>query len=148
MTTTSLPLVLLPGFMCDARLWHALQPALATIGPLILCEPLQGDSIEAMALHVLPQLPEQCHLIAFSMGGYVARHLAAIAPQRVRSLSLLNTSARASSAEEVQRNQQQIRMLQTFHIVGKPALHCNALSIRPILSAKLYWIYCSLCHSI
>ena len=119
MTATSLPLVLIPGFMCDARLWHAVQPALSTIGPLILCEPLQGDSIEAMAQQLLPQLPEQCHLIAFSMGGYVARHLAAIAPQRVRSLSLLNTSARASSVEEVQRNQQQIRMLLTFPYRGQ-----------------------------
>ncbi|MBR7779606.1 alpha/beta fold hydrolase [Undibacterium rugosum] len=119
MTTTSLPLVLLPGFMCDARLWHAVEPALATQGPLLLCGPLEGDSIEAMALHVLPQLPEQCHLIAFSMGGYVARHLATIAPERVRSLSLLNTSARASSVEEVQRNQQQIRMLQTFPYRGQ-----------------------------
>ncbi|MBC3870988.1 alpha/beta fold hydrolase [Undibacterium oligocarboniphilum] len=112
-------IVLIPGFMCDHTLWQAIQPELQQWGALQLAGITQDSDINAMAERILPQLPARCDLIGFSLGGYVARRIAVLAPERVRRLVLLNTSARASTVAELAANQQQIRMLQTFPFRGQ-----------------------------
>lgn len=117
--TAPVPTVLIPGFMCDHTLWQAIQPELQQWGPLQFASITQDSDIGAMAERILLQLPARCDLIGFSLGGYVARRIAVLAPERVRRLVLLNTSARASTAAELAANQQQIRMLQTFPFRGQ-----------------------------
>lgn len=55
-------------------------------------------TVELMALDALALLDAQgwpsAHLVGHSLGGLIAQHLALCAPQRVRSLALLNTFAR------------------------------------------------------
>lgn len=116
---TQSPIVLIPGFMCDASLWQFMQDGLAELGPLQFASLSLSASIEQMAQDLLPDLPDNCSLIGFSMGGYVARRLAWLAPHKVRRLVLLNSSARATSAAEIARNQQQIRMLQVIPYRGQ-----------------------------
>src|SRR4051812_296462 len=53
-----------------------------------------------MAQHVLVGAPEHFALIGFSMGGYVARHIACLVPKRVQALVLVATSARADTPEQ------------------------------------------------
>lgn len=120
-TNHSTDIVLISGFMCDASLWRSMETGLQTLGHLHYADLTEGDSIESMAATIAADLPDRCVLIGFSLGGYVARHLATLAPEKIRKLVLLNTSARATTAEEIQRNQQQIKMLQTFPYKGQTA---------------------------
>ncbi|MFZ6656339.1 alpha/beta fold hydrolase [Undibacterium sp. TJN19] len=112
-------LMLIPGFMCDTSLWDSVRAGLEELGQTHFAGLNQDDSIEAMAEHLLPNLPSACVLIGFSLGGYVARHLAWLAQDRIAGLVLLNTSARASTELELARNQQQIKMLATYPYKGQ-----------------------------
>ena len=92
-------LLLIPGFMADATLWNAMTDDLAPFGPLVATDLSQGEDIETMAAALLSDAPERFVAVGFSMGGYVARELARIAPERVTALILIATSARGDTEE-------------------------------------------------
>ncbi len=98
-------LVLLPGFMLDAGLWDELAPLIAPLGPVIHGDLFQDATMEAMAARVLAGAPDRFVLVGFSMGGFVAREVARMAPGRVRALVLVGTSARGDSAAQRARRQ-------------------------------------------
>lgn len=89
-----LPLLLLPGLLCDARLWRDPAEALADIAPVHQADLTQDDSVAGMAARVLATAPPVFALAALSMGGYVAFEILRQAPARVARLALLDTSAR------------------------------------------------------
>ena len=99
-------LVLLPGFMCDADLWSDMAPALARVGQIHYGNVYQDDTLEGMARRVLAEAPERFVLVGFSMGGFVARVLALMAPERISGVAFVASSARAYSPEERARRQQ------------------------------------------
>lgn len=90
----SLPLLLLPGLLCDERLWRDPAHALAGVAPIHHADLTRDDSVAAMAARVLATAPPVFALAALSMGGYVAFEILRQAPQRVARLALLDTSAR------------------------------------------------------
>lgn len=92
--------VLLPGFMADAALWDDVLPALRQIGPVSHGDLSRCAGIPEMAKAVLAQAPERFALVGFSMGGYVARAVTRMAPERVCALVLVATSARADTPEQ------------------------------------------------
>ncbi|MFT3818437.1 MAG: alpha/beta fold hydrolase [Rubrivivax sp.] len=59
----------------------------------------QHDGLDAMADALLAEHAGALHLVGASMGGMVALHAALRAPQRVASLALLGTTARADTPE-------------------------------------------------
>ena len=87
-----LPLLLLPGLLCDAAVWSRLGPALALGAQPLPAAPLQGSSIADMADAVLAAAPPRFALAGFSMGGQVAMEVCARAPGRVERLALLSTN--------------------------------------------------------
>jgi pimeloyl-ACP methyl ester carboxylesterase len=93
--------ILLPGLACDAGLWSAQQPALATRHAVQVSTVHQrADTLLGMAALLLRELPPGPQvLVGASMGGMVAMHAALLAPQRVAGLALLGTSARADTPE-------------------------------------------------
>lgn len=95
--------ILLPGLACDAGLWRAQLPALATRHRVHVSDVQQRcDALPAMAAQLLRELPVGRHvLVGASMGGMVAMHAALQAPGRVAALGLLGTSARADTPELV-----------------------------------------------
>jgi pimeloyl-ACP methyl ester carboxylesterase len=93
MSKQSRSLILIPGLLCDARLWTEQTQALADIARCLIPDLTAHESIERMAESVLSQAPEQFALAGFSMGGCVALEVVARAPHRVRQLALLSTSA-------------------------------------------------------
>ncbi|HTR87958.1 MAG TPA: alpha/beta hydrolase [Reyranella sp.] len=99
-------LVLLPGFMCDAELWKDMVPDLERLGHVHYGNVYQDDTLEGMARRVLAETPDQFVLVGFSMGGFVARVLALMAPERVTGVAFVASSAREYTAEERQRRQQ------------------------------------------
>lgn len=84
------PLLLLPGHMCDRRLWSALD--LGT-RPSRHADLAADDRVEAMASRVLAAAPPRFVACGFSMGGIVAMQLAARAGERLAGLVLLDTNA-------------------------------------------------------
>ncbi len=98
----SLPLVLLPGMMCDGRLF---APQMAALGRrAVQVSPVtEHDSVQALAADVLAHAPPRFALAGLSMGGIVAMEVARQAPDRVDRLALLDTNPRAE-APEVQAN--------------------------------------------
>jgi pimeloyl-ACP methyl ester carboxylesterase len=88
------PLLLIPGFMCDARMWGDL-PALLHPREARHCLPTQADTVQALAAHVLADAPPRFALAGLSMGGIVAMEVLAQAPSRVTRLALLDTNPRA-----------------------------------------------------
>lgn len=89
--------VLAPGYMLDRDLWADVEAGLGMVGRLSYADLSKDSSIEAMAHRLLAEAPEQFVLIGFSMGGYVAREAARLAPERVTALVLIATSARGDS---------------------------------------------------
>lgn len=90
----SLPLLLLPGLLCDERLWRDPAAALADVAPVRQADLTCDDSVAGMAARVLAEAPPVFALAGLSMGGYVAFEILRQAPQRVARLALLDTSAR------------------------------------------------------
>ena len=86
-------LVLLPGLICDERLWRDVIVGLDARS--IVADLTQDDSIAAMAARTLAAAPARFALAGLSMGGYVALEIMRRAPKRVTHLALLDTSARA-----------------------------------------------------
>ena len=91
-------LVLLPGLLCDGRIWQTQTEALADVAQCVIADLSQDDSILALAARVLQhvQAPQFC-LAGHSMGGYVALELMRQAPQRVQRLALISTQAGGDS---------------------------------------------------
>ncbi|UPY36777.1 alpha/beta fold hydrolase [Sediminicoccus sp. KRV36] len=98
----SIPLLLLPGLLCDARLWRDCLPPGAE--PRI-ADLTRQDSIAAMARQALELVAGEGRfaVAGLSMGGYVALEIWRQAGPRISHLALLDTSARADTPEQTQR---------------------------------------------
>lgn len=122
-------LILLPGFMCDADLWTDVEPALDARWRVEYGDLFSDSSIEAMAGRVLDAAPERFVAVGFSMGGFVARAMALTAPERLRALVLIATSAMGTMPEHAARNRERRERIagQPFHGLSrgnlKRALH-------------------------
>ena len=101
------PVVLLPGMMCDARLWG--QVMVAFSGRAVLHAPLtQADTTAGLAQAVLALAPPRFALCGLSMGGIVAMEIVAQAPLRVERLALLDTNPLAETPQVQARRAPQI----------------------------------------
>lgn len=102
-------LVLIPGNMCDARLWHEVRdiPGWNTIDAPLLAQ----SSVTAMASAVLDSVDHEMIPVGFSMGGIVALEMARQAPERVKAMVLIDTNAGADLPERASlRPAQQVRV--------------------------------------
>lgn len=98
-------LLMIPGFMLDADLWRDVEPALAPWGPVTHAVATEGDTLAEMAQAILRNAPPTFTLVGFSMGGYIAREILRQAPERVKTLILIATSARGDSEVQARRKQ-------------------------------------------
>ncbi|GAB5504941.1 MAG: alpha/beta fold hydrolase [Rhizobiaceae bacterium] len=102
------PLILLPGMMCDERLF---APQMDVLGDDrdVLVPRLDQLTIEGMARHVLDMAPDRPLAVAgLSMGGIVAMAMAGLAPERVARLALLDTNHHADAPERFDIRNRQI----------------------------------------
>lgn len=105
------PLVLVPGLLCDAALWHPILAPLAAVRTVVIVDVTQDETIEAMAESVLDQAPPGRFAIAgLSMGGYVAMAVARKWAARVAGLAFLNTTARPDAPDRSDQRRQLIAM--------------------------------------
>ncbi len=117
-----LPVVLVPGLNCSARLYAEQVPALWRFGPVQVADHTRDDSMDAIAARILRHAPLRFALAGLSMGGYIALTIARQAPARVSKLALLDTSARPETPEQSERRKPQIALAQNGRFAEVPAL--------------------------
>ena len=114
--TDSLPIVLVPGLNCSARLYAEQIPALWRFGPVTVADHTRDDSMTAIAARILAAAPPRFALVGLSMGGYIALEIMRQAPQRVAKLALLDTGSRPETPEQTARRRPRIELAKAGHM--------------------------------
>lgn len=91
----TLPLLLLPGMMCDARLFAPQISALESERDVFSGDITGADTVPDIARQVLGRAPPRFALAGLSMGGIVAMEMVAQAPDRIAGLALMDTNPKA-----------------------------------------------------
>ena len=84
-------LILVPGLLCDAKVWQPQIDALSDLATIQVCEHGTQDSLPGMARTILEAAPPRFALAGHSMGGRIAVEVMRIAPERVTALGLFDT---------------------------------------------------------
>lgn len=119
---SSLPIVLIPGLTCSARLYADQIPALWRFGPVTIADHTRDDSLAAIARRILAASPPLFALAGLSMGGYIAFEIMRQAPERVAKLALLDTGARAETPEQTERRKVVIALAKSGRYAEVPDL--------------------------
>jgi pimeloyl-ACP methyl ester carboxylesterase len=85
------PLVLIPGFMADAR---SFMPQLVHLGasrPVIVLTPGLADTVEKVAAEAAPNLPARFAVLGHGLGGNIAIELLRRRPEAVSRIALIAT---------------------------------------------------------
>lgn len=91
------PLLMLPGTLCDARVF---APVLDELGLAAIVPELGGASTAAeLAAKIIPTMPARISLVGFSLGAVVAFEIIAQAPDQVERLALIGGNAGMLPAE-------------------------------------------------
>ncbi|WP_126623149.1 alpha/beta fold hydrolase [Oceaniglobus ichthyenteri] len=86
------PLVLLPSFMADARIWGAQIETFSQTHAIHLAHVGYEGSVEDMAEMALVGAPETFSLAGHGLGAMVAIEMLRRAPERVRRIALMSTN--------------------------------------------------------
>ena len=94
--------ILLPGLACDEEVFRDQAEALRSRGPVHVSDAhTRCATLPAMAAALWAERPGPQVLVGTSMGGMVALEMARQAPQRVRGIALLGSTARPDTPELV-----------------------------------------------
>lgn len=115
----------IPGTMCDQRLWGKLAALLPDyVAPNHVAPnyvPLyQARSRAQMQSLIAARTAPQAHIVGFSLGAYLALEHALNHPERVASLVLIASSARALRPEEKERRLRTMTALEKHAYAGMP----------------------------
>ncbi len=103
-----IPLILLPGMMCDSRLFSPQISSLSSKVPILSVPLTQHDTMSGLAKSVLDCAPEKFALAGLSMGGIVSMEVLRQAPDRVSGVALMDTNPLAELEEVKLRRAPQI----------------------------------------
>ena len=84
--------LLVPGMMCDSRVFGPQIEALSRDHAVTVANVSKAHSIREMAADVLFQAPPRFALCGLSMGGIVAMEILRRVPERVTRLCLISTT--------------------------------------------------------
>jgi pimeloyl-ACP methyl ester carboxylesterase len=103
-------IVFLPGLLCDEALWAHQTAHLSDTAEVMVGDLTRDESVSDMAERILEEAPDTFALAGLSMGGYVAQEIMRQEPERVERLALIDTQARADTAEQVKTRKDLIRI--------------------------------------
>ena len=118
----TMPLVLVPGLLCSARLFAPQIAALWPHGPIMVADHRRAQTMDEIADHILADAPPKFALAGLSMGGYMAFAMLRRAPDRIAKLALLDTSARADTPEQTAARERLIGMAEAGQLADVVAL--------------------------
>ena len=94
-------LLLVPGMMCDARVWAPQLDALQTIANVSVADLRDPDTLTGQARAVIDQIGDgPCALAGLSMGGLVALEVMRLAPERITHFALWDSNAGADPSDK------------------------------------------------
>ncbi|PIE13069.1 MAG: alpha/beta hydrolase [Rhodobacterales bacterium] len=93
------PLVLIPGMMCDARLYAPQIDVMSREMGVMVAPATVGERIEEIASNILTMAPAKFALAGLSMGGIIAMEILRRAPDRVTRIALLDTNPLAETPQ-------------------------------------------------
>ena len=113
----ALPLLLVPGLMCDHTVWDPLLPQLSSSHACTVVDHGDANSLPQMAVQLLQDASPLFYLAGHSMGARVALEVLRIAPERVAGVALLDTGylpklAGAAGEEEVRKRMALLQIAQ------------------------------------
>lgn len=111
-----IPLVLLPGMMCDARLFAPQITAFSGTRP-VMVSPLIGKDVSEIAQGILAHAPPRFAIAGLSMGGIIAMEVLRQAPARVMRLALLDTNPRSETLQVQAMREPQIAAVQNGDLI-------------------------------
>jgi len=117
-----LPIVLVPGLTCTARLYRAQVEALWPFGQITVADHRRDADIKATSARILRHAPPRFALAGLSFGGYIAFEMMRQAPERIAKLALLDTSAQPDTAAQTATRNSWIDLAQTGRYGEIPAL--------------------------
>lgn len=124
-------ILLLPGMMCDARLWAGQEPHFQQ--PVFHADFRSQDSIAELAKSVLAEAPERFAMAGLSMGGIVAFEIWRQAPERVTHLALLDTNPHAEAPDR-----QSMRLQQIEAAASGQLRQLATESLKPLYLAQMH----------
>ncbi len=122
-------LLLLPGMMCDERLWKRQIEVLDV--NCFVADLMSHDNIPNIATAILETAPESFAVAGLSMGGIVAFELWRQAPQRITHLALLDTNPHADTPDK-----RTMRMDQVRQVLSGQLKKLATESLKPAYLAK------------
>jgi pimeloyl-ACP methyl ester carboxylesterase len=146
MTAARQKLVMIPGLLCDARLWAHQSEHLSDIADCSVADITGAESVDALADRVLAAALERFALAGLSMGGYVPHAIMRRAPGRVTRLALIDTSARADTEDQLVRRKQLIDMTRFGKFKGQRTGCCPSSSTRTGSSKQSLQKISKRCH--
>jgi pimeloyl-ACP methyl ester carboxylesterase len=90
-TAPHLTLILIPGLLCDERVWAHQRVALADFADVRVAEHGMVNTLPALAENILEHAPKRFAVAGHSMGGRVALEVFRAAPERVAGIALMDT---------------------------------------------------------
>jgi len=97
--------------MLDETLWDEVVPLLQWQAPVHRLPLGPGTTTDEIARSVARAAPERFVLVGFSLGGYIARKVAELFPERVVALVLVASSLESDTPERAKAKQDAIRAL-------------------------------------
>ena len=104
--------VLIPPLLCSARVYAPVLDDVWRYGQVSVADTRSDDTIALMAERILHEASGEVVIAGTSMGGYVALEVVRQAPERVRGLALVSTSARADTSEQIHAREQQLQLVE------------------------------------
>ena len=92
-------LVLVPGHLCDRRMWTHQIHHLADVSDITVADTTSDGSMAEIAARLLAEAPPRFALAGLSMGGMICMEVMRQAPERVERLALLDTNAMADTPD-------------------------------------------------
>jgi pimeloyl-ACP methyl ester carboxylesterase len=112
------PVVLIPGFMADAR---SFMPQLARLGtdrPVILLTPALGETVERIAADVSPHLPPRFALVAHGLGGNIAIEILRKRAEAVSRIVLISTDPLPETPQRAAEQEALLVAVKTGHLAA------------------------------
>ncbi|MEK9760391.1 MAG: alpha/beta hydrolase, partial [Candidatus Puniceispirillum sp.] len=90
-----------------------------------------GKDIPDIAHKILAVTPDKFVLIGFSMGGYIAREICRLAPDRVEKLVLIATSSRGDTAARKVVKDATLRSIDNFSALSRNSIRRSFVETTP-----------------
>lgn len=108
-------LVLVPGLLCDRRLFLPQIGALSQDYDIHVAETREDETIEAMASRLLAEVKGDFAIVGLSMGGYVVLDALRQAADRITHFALMDTNAHGDLPAATEKRLQAMRLAEQGH---------------------------------